>query len=895
MGIGAEPVSPSDAKRTPPGGIPGAHRAASVPVRREPAACFPETKPIYDIPRMTLTPRSPATKPSASRSPADEAFARFKLLVSESQLLRINDPTMTESDTRSKLIDPVFKSVLGWHETEIRREEPSTKGYADYLLGSDYNYVLVEAKRAAPRFQFSVVDKPRRLKLDGPHLLRHRKLKEVIQQVQGYSSDLGVQFCVATNGPQLIVFRSYVPGRSWKQGTAIVFHDNGDIEHNFAEFYGLLARDNVVAGSLLEAFEYLEHTTTPLYTVLDTLADADKELVRNHVWDKIARTLGPLLTDQSDDLTTQLEVIDNCYVTTPLGDQADEGLDALLHDVPKRDLTRAGFIDLKVGHGGKTAFTNRLTADVQQAKRLAYILTGGVGSGKTTFLRRFAQIIDRSFVDEYTVWLHIDFLPIGVVDVSNLERAIESYVYHQIREQIEARHRGLTSTGEQVRNLFEDEIAAAEKTQLFGVERGTEQWTMGVNAIVHACFNDDEKFVSACFRVLRASGKAIALILDNTDQMGEAFQEAMFLYAQKLSSQHSALCVVTLREEKFFAAYRRGIFDAFGDRHFHIGSPDLRQVLRKRLEYGRTKFAKLAVSDEDGRIDSDDIRRIDGLLRVLIASTTGKNANIVRLLASVSNGDMRLALDMFRGFLASGNTNVDKIIEISERRGGYTVPFHEFAKSAILGSRKFYRAGTSHIVNLFRQTDALGASHLTACRILARLAAAEGVSSAHGQGFVAVPALLREYRESFGVADDLVAWAGELVRRNLTESEPPRMSDIRQADAIRITAAGAYYWRYLARSFAYVDLVYVDTPLADKTAIRHLSQMTDKNDLNLRFERVRTFVDYLARKEADELKIVSERGGSLLEPLMSGIIGQLEAEIKVISKKTKTEDLFGPS
>src|SRR5262249_10630273 len=147
------------------------------------------------------------------------------------------------------------------------------------------------------------------------------------------------------------------------------------------------------------------------------------------------------------------------------------------------------------------------------------------------------------------------------------------------------------------------------------------------------------------------------------------------------------------------------------------------------------------------------------------------------------------------------------------------VPFHEFAKSAILGSRRYFRSSVSHTVNLFKQSDALGASHMTACRILARLCSAEGAASPHGEGVVGGPVLLREYRESFGFAEDLIQWGGELLRRNLVESEPPRAADLNHADAVRVTAAGAYYWRYLVRSFAYVDLVLVDTPLADHTVV----------------------------------------------------------------------------
>jgi hypothetical protein len=832
---------------------------------------------------------------TSTASPADAAYARFRGLQGSKALFRIDDPTQSEADARVKLIDPLFRDVLGWAESEIRREASVTKGYVDYVLGSSYNHVLIEAKRSTPRFQLGVPTKARRLKLDGPHLLQNKKMRPVIEQAQAYGADLGVQFCIVTNGPQLLVFRSYTPGRSWKEGTAILFHDYRDIDNNFAEFFALLSRDSVIAGSLIEAFEHLERNSVPMQTVLDHTDDADRELVRNRVWDKIARIMGPLLTDQSEDLATQLEVIANCYVSTPLAAQADSSLDSLIRDDMQPYLKQKGFIDLKPGHRGRTAFSHRLEADIQQARRGTYILTGGVGSGKTTFLRRFAQIVDRELVDEYTVWLHIDFLAIGNVASSTHQSELSAYVYQRVRSQLSIRYaKRLSSDGAQLRALFSEELAAAELTKLYGLDKDSAEWNGSVNAIVDECFRSDAKFVTAAFRNLASSGLRICLILDNTDQLGESFQEAMFLFAQKLSADHNALCVVTLREEKYFAAFRRGIFDAFGDRHFHIGSPDLRQVLRKRLEYGRAKFALLAKSDTRSSIDDEDLQRIDRLLGVLIASTTARNANIVRMLASVSNGDMRLALDMFRDFLSSGNTNVDKIIEIQERVGGYVVPFHEFAKSAILGSRKYYREKVSHIVNVFKKADAIGASHMTASRILSRLATAEGTASAHGQGFVSVQTLLLEFRESFGFADDMIQWAGDLVRHNLVESEPPRVGDVRQADALRITSAGAYYWRYLVRSFAYIDLVYVDTPLADHAVVRRLAQMTDKADIVVRLERVRAFVEYLTRMERQELVAANTRAVVFTEPLMGDIKKQIETEIKVISKKTKVKDVFGP-
>jgi hypothetical protein len=45
--------------------------------------------------------------PQKSSSPADSALARFREIVAEQKLVSA-DETLTESDTRSKLIDPLF-------------------------------------------------------------------------------------------------------------------------------------------------------------------------------------------------------------------------------------------------------------------------------------------------------------------------------------------------------------------------------------------------------------------------------------------------------------------------------------------------------------------------------------------------------------------------------------------------------------------------------------------------------------------------------------------------------------------------------------------------------------------------------------------------------------------
>src|SRR5437868_4308008 len=94
-------------------------------------------------------------------SQADAAYQTFCRLIAEKTLSLLADPRLSESDTRAKFIDPLFRDVLGWSEVEIRREKPAAEGYADYVLGSDFAYLLIEAKRTRPRFHLNIPSKAR--------------------------------------------------------------------------------------------------------------------------------------------------------------------------------------------------------------------------------------------------------------------------------------------------------------------------------------------------------------------------------------------------------------------------------------------------------------------------------------------------------------------------------------------------------------------------------------------------------------------------------------------------------------------------------------------------------------------------------------------------------------
>jgi hypothetical protein len=294
--------------------------------------------------------------------------------------------------------------------------------------------------------------------------------------------ELGTDFAVVTNGEQFIVFRTRVSGRSWTAETAIVWHDHQDIEDHFGEFHALLSRDRVRSGSLVEAFEQASDITVEHHAPIEFIHNPDSELVRNRFWGRISKIFSPLLTDDPTDLALQEEIICNCYVKSRLSDQTDASLDRLLRDLPQPFLKAAGTKDLQSGMKGGTAFDFSIENDVKAGKATTYILTGGVGSGKTTYLRRFARVVQRRFVDEWCVWLHIDYLSAGNVDEADFQKNLSTYTYRRLREELNAKYQQiLPNSGAELRELFRKQIEDAERTILYKVAKDSPDWNSKVN------------------------------------------------------------------------------------------------------------------------------------------------------------------------------------------------------------------------------------------------------------------------------------------------------------------------------------------------------------------------------------------------------------------------------
>ncbi|MCC6527282.1 MAG: hypothetical protein IT373_31830 [Polyangiaceae bacterium] len=93
-----------------------------------------------------------------------------------------------------------------------------------------------------------------------------------------------------------------------------------------------------------------------------------------------------------------------------------------------------------------------------------------------------------------------------------------------------------------------------------------------------------------------------------------------------------------------------------------------------------------------------------------------------------------------------------------------------------------------------------------------------------------------------------------------------------------------YYYKYLVRAFAYLDLVFVDTPIRDKNLANSLARQAQaaSDDFGARFDRVRGFLEYMDREDAEEIRLSADRSGPYVECVIPDIRAQIEQEIEVI-------------
>jgi len=562
--------------------------------------------------------------------------------------------SFNEADTRAKIIDSILKDCLDWSEDDIRREDHVDTGYTDYqVLINKICYLVIEAKKSGEYFELPQTTTGRTYKVGGV-LFKIENLVKALKQVRNYCNDIGCKYAAVFNGYQLVVFSAITIGKPWTDGYCTVFNSLEDIRDNFTLFWNILASENVRKGCLIK---YLEKSKRDLLfeKKIMTIHYPDQTWARNELYTYVQPISDYIFSEMLDEDRT--EVLKKCYVFDRSNTELTTELEGYFKDKMPHFTETYKIKEIVEKEAKAGAFEKELRRRVYDSKLGSLIvLLGGIGCGKSTFLHRFFKILLADY--ENLFWFYIDFRSAPAEEIK-----MEDFTYREILNEWGKKYEYRLSS-------FLDRVG-------FSVPR-----------------DNPKEYILKLINLLSLEKFSISLIIDNVDRHDVYFQEKLFILANNMTKLLGAVTIVALREETFLSSTRTGVFDAYDIPKFHLSSPNFLSMIRKRIE-----FTINYVSDEKVRESLDaaksaisqDIIRYFRIIDHSLRKENDQSRRIVYFIDSISVGNMREGLRMFKSFIISGNTNMKEIFDKSERQGDvYQIAYHQFIKSIILGEHRYY-------------------------------------------------------------------------------------------------------------------------------------------------------------------------------------------------------------
>lgn len=763
----------------------------------------------------------------------DEAYERFR------EIAESIDFELSETDTRVKIIDEIFKNCLGWEENDITREEHVHKGYIDYIFKyNDIPMFVLEAKKIGTDFRIPTSLGKRKYKISGT-IVTDIPIKKAIEQVARYSQESGITYSIITNGMQFLIFASFKRGVKWREGFCTLFHSLKDILENFTYFLNILSKESVGRNSLRI---YISEEVEPLRfeRPLDEIHYEEASAGKNFLAPCITPLINSVFLDLTDD--SRVRVLENCYIKQTGNQGYDRILELSFDKLPyyPENHEISSFMETETSAGEfQASFDKRLSFLREETPRESFmILLGGIGSGKTTFIHHFFKVTMRNRDD--IVWFYVNF----GASPPNPKR-IEEYIYEKIVEKYELHYSPLFR----------------EKEKAFGADN----------------LRPTRRSILRLFTMMKYFGKNVALVLDNADQhshVSPEYQERVFEYAQNIAAELRTITILNLREESYFRATQSGVLDAYPILKYHISSPDFGSLIRKRIKYVLDLLEENAQETNEIRsshLKNSDTEYLKLFFRCLYYSLREERRQgkeILRFINDISGGNMRQALTYFNIYMTSGNTDIDEMYAIERRANEdsypdihYQIPLHHIVKSIVIGDHRYYGSERSFIMNLFQINPEYTTSHFIHLKILEYLNKRRNYSIRREKGFVGINDILIEAElggeSQLAISDSL----RRMATNGLVEFENQDKNGYDRASFVKITQMGRYYLEKLVSNFTYLDLVFGDTPICDKKTVRELRMSLVNDDsgnklerISKRFERTEIFISYLKEREEKDFE-----------------------------------------
>ncbi len=767
------------------------------------------------------------------------------------------DADLNESDTRFQIIDTVLVSILKWPKETITTEKYINGNRADYVLKgkNDKPILILESKKNEIYFDIpTTLNKDKVFeKIQIEKLITDEEIKKAIYQVKEYAEDLFCNFAIACNGKCWIIFRINSSIKPWKKLFAYVIKDIDYFINEYTSAINLLGYTSIIESDSLNnnigvAKKVYNEVFYPKnnITAFDTPVDNNKyagalKSISN-------RFLGPIPEDDID-------FMDKCYVSNKgKYDALQKDVQGYLYDSLTPYFKNLGFRDFS-DDSNAGSFGLKISDLIRKQKlNNVLILFGGRGAGKSTFLKRFLyQKLPRE------IKAHSQVALVGLLFSSQTKEDLTKEIWEQVLIKIDTENIRKGSK-ESILDLFAEEYNIYKKQILEGLDENSEKYQDLTRSFLLEHINNTKLFCEKLSLKWKSKNKALVIFIDNVDQLPPELQDVCFLTASEISEKLACLVIVSMREERYYEASSRGVLDAYQSPGFHLSSPVIPSVIIKRIDYILDVLSYTIDLESEFGIESDrELSTLVSFLNICKNQLLRTKSPLSFFLRYGTHGDVRQALEFFKGFLTSGYTNINEMAPHPD----WTFQVHQVVKPMMIPERFFYDERKSKIPNLYQLRNDNDSSHFTGLRLLHILHNRMGDKGSNG--FMDVKFLIHQFETKYDSKADCEKNLSLFLEKGIIEANNRLETFSEKVNQIKITSLGNYIFEYLAFNFAYLDLVCLDTGVYDESLANSLIKSAGKeltfyysrdfmSRIQLRINRAKEFLEYLKQMEEQEFK-----------------------------------------
>ena len=781
----------------------------------------------------------------------DDAKKIFDTICNDKELLQ---NIITEADTRLKLIDDIIVKVLDWNKKQIFTEEYTEDGgYIDYLMKvNSRSCFIIEAKKTSNEL-WDLYDKSlNSYNISGPAL---KKALKAIEQARNYAINKSVGNTVVTNGTTWIGFLGIrTDGVEWPEGKAIVFPNLESIEKNFEKFYELFSKDGILSENLRTKIRDAEagkggippkvlklpYSKNSILVPRSPLAH-DIESVFNKFFDKI--------TDEDD-----CEMLKKCFVES----KESKFADATLKSISENLIADIDKIDTR---------TNQLSKEIEETILTkcgrTVLIIGNKGSGKTTYIKRFFNIVLDPALKKKCLILNVD---IGVSPGKlNFTEWITLRLIEQIHKQLFGKNQGEPTFNDLKGIFYRDyhRFKTGTFQRLYDNDRDAFDIKFG-EFLEKERENKFEYLIKLLQNVVSSRVCVPCIIFDNLDHHEKSVQDEVFQYAQAIRDKVLSFTLCPITDKTIWVHSKSGPMQSFVTTVLYLPSPPTKEIIKSRLEYMKNKIKKIEAGGNENREENKYFLKYGIKLNIKelnkfvghIQETFINTEFTAKIIGKLTNYSVRKCLVLSRAIMTSPVVTPEDLFNsnFSEKS---TISLKNIEKAIIRDKCNIFdQQSNNYILNLFTSNPENYTTPLLKLRILSFLKYKTFLlKHTSNEVFISIDDIYNFFY-SLGVNETCVKQSLQhFLEYGLIGCQDASVSDINYAEKICLNPCGIEHLNLATHSNVYLFNMAIRTPMLENDYFHEIEHLTNVEFWKFPKEVISTFIKYCIAEDKKYIQL----------------------------------------